>query len=122
MTWTREMDAWIARHCEGLEVLESNGMYCVFAGWSSSFGREPEKLYKPVYSYSTDSAAAIRAAEAWRKQGERWYDIESPSRTCEPQLFIASLYGIEERPIIARGEGIATALAQALLRATGWPA
>jgi hypothetical protein len=57
MNWTRAHDAWIAEHCEGLEV-------------STEFGAEPHEIrfngpWKPVATYNTDPAACIRAAEAW---------------------------------------------------------
>lgn len=68
MTWTRAHDAWIAKHCEGLDVIEQDGLYLIFAGWCGKYQQEPEKLFKNVYSYNTDPAAAIRAAEAWRKK------------------------------------------------------
>lgn len=52
--WTRAKDAYIARHCEGLEVWvnASDGAICDFQDES-------------IPHYLTDPAAAIRAAEAW---------------------------------------------------------
>ena len=56
MTWTRVHDAWIARECEGWEVLTEGYAYphCLVDG-----------VCIPVAAYLTDPAACIRAAEAW---------------------------------------------------------
>lgn len=61
--WTRAHDAWIARECEGLEVRPAGDIGDHWV-WSLDMPNHP------VSRYLTDPAAAIRAAEAWRKKGE----------------------------------------------------
>lgn len=118
VTWSRSHDALIARVAEGLEV---TWIEC----WGPS-GRDPHVEAKDkrdwmdrVADYPSDLPAAIRAAEAWRKQGERWYSIEAPSRTCNPEYFHASLYSVGNKPVIITAGTIAEALAWALWLACG---
>jgi hypothetical protein len=112
MNWTRAHDAWIAEHCEGLEV-------------STEFGAEPHEIrfygpWKPVAAYSTVPAACIRAAEAWRKKGEgRTVKIEWEGPDVKA--------GLGDRAggwhqWFSPSDRCATALAWALYRATGGPA
>jgi len=112
--WTRAHDAHIARECEGLEIstidLRDGGLVY------------HDQNGKWMAHYNSDPAAAIRAAEAWRKKEKgRWYKQES-----------AWEYGAEEAsPAVAKvyvhsgenwyGTGD-SALVQALYRATGGPA
>jgi hypothetical protein len=129
--WTRAHDAWIARECEGMEVIEQDGLYVIFAGWCSKYQQEPEKLFKNVYCYNTDPAAAIRAAEAWRKKDE------GTDRTVNLHSAVERVgipYRVDLHENYRTGEFFAWrtfdgesdvdywhALAQALYRATGGP-
>ena len=79
MNWTRAHDAHIARECEGLEIeyrvsgVGNSGPvdWCVKSPMPfTPHGGEPEDVWVPIKTYSTDIAACIRAAEAWRKRGE----------------------------------------------------
>ena len=124
--WTRSHDAWIARECEGLEVewriagVGQSGM----ADWCFRspmpfipHGGEPEDVWVPVKCYLTDPAAAIRAAEAWRKKGKlRIARLSMHSRGCSSRLY-DGLNWLDEGP----HTNPAAALAQALYRATGGP-
>jgi hypothetical protein len=114
MNWTRAHDAWIAEHCEGLEV-------------STEFGAEPHEIrfngpWKPVAAYNTDPAACIRAAEAWRKKvvgrSYRVFSAMDHADNCEPET---AYFDGPCRSPISSAEG-PFALAQALYRATGGPA
>ena len=64
MNWTREHDAWIARECDGMKAQKERGMPERLWKWKGT------NYYGYCPSYSTDIAACIRAAEAWRKRGE----------------------------------------------------
>ena len=98
-TWTRAHDAHIARECEGWTLKERPG-YVV--NWPH---------------YNTDPAAAIRAAEAWRKKGKlRIARLSMHSRGCSSRLY-DGLNWLDEGP----HTNPAAALAQALYRATGGP-
>ena len=133
--WTRAHDAWIARECEGLEVTEQDGLYLIFAGWCSKYQQEPEKLFENVYAYNTDPAAAIRAAEAWRKKDEDIDRTVTVTSTIERMGMPCTAECAEN---YREGDGYnwrtfegeadendeqpwAAALAQALYRATGGP-
>jgi hypothetical protein len=128
MNWTRAHDAWIAQHCEGLEV-------------STEFGAEPHEIrfdgpWKPVATYNTDTAACIRAAEAWRKKDEdidRTVTITSPidrmgipcTAECSENYREGDGYKwrtFEGQASEKDTDPYAAALAQALYRATGGPA
>lgn len=111
--WTRAHDAWIARECEGLEVLEQDGLYLIFAGWGGKYQQEPEKLLKNVYAYDLDPSAAIRAAEAWRKKKNgRWWNMQSAIDGLNPSLPTADCWE-------HRKHWTGEVLAQALYLATG---
>lgn len=123
--WTRAHDAWIARECEGLEVWvnASDGAICDFQDDS-------------IPHYLTDPAAAIRAAEAWRKKDEdidRTITITSPiTRMGMPcTVDAAENYRVGDGYRWREFEGkasendvnqYAAAIVQALLRATVGPA
>ena len=126
MTWTRAHDAHIARECEGLEVANND------AGW---FVRGPGGFFRHADYYSTDPAAAIRAAEAWKVKDQ---DVDrtiellaSVVRMDKPcTVTLAENYRVGDRYEWRTFEGVAgekdihpwsAALAQALLRATGGP-
>jgi len=112
MNWTRAHDAWIAEHCEGLEV-------------STEFGAEPHEIrfdgpWKPVATYNTDPAACIRAAEAWRTKGDgRTVKIEWDGPDVKAGLG-DKVGGWHQW--FSPCDRVATALAWALYRATGGPA
>jgi len=75
-TWTRKDDALIAKRCEGLEVelIAEEGLPKYYVCYPPG---EPVKA-RDLYRYSTDHAAALRAAEAWRKKKPgRWYECRS---------------------------------------------
>jgi hypothetical protein len=115
MTWTRAHDAWIARECEGLEVLENmHGVDWICFPLNEGF------RWRRVSDYNTDPAACIRAAEAWRKKGEgRTVKIEWDGPDVKA--------GLGDRvggwhQWFSPSDLCATALAQALYRATGGPA
>ena len=134
--WTRAHDAWIARECEGLEVLtcaeamERTGIESerIHKQYLEVYGnywiRNTDGEYVPLGSYLTDPAAAIRAAEAWSQQKEdRGFHITRIMACVEPDLglYVASAeYGPESYH--AYRDTPAAALAQALYRATGGPA
>lgn len=116
--WSRAKDAWIARECEGLEVSDRYG-----SEWHEMRSGRP---WKPVDSYSTDPAAAIRAAEAWRKKrGDRCGWEVGHGDTPVANTFYWStekdMFRKEYQDHIS-AETPAAALAQALYRATGGPA
>lgn len=131
--WSRSHDAWIARECEGLEVMtcaqamkkagvESESAQTAYLrelgdDWACVDGQ-----YEPIPHYLTDPAAAIRAAEAWQLKDVRKRSIEI--RWCG-ELKIAELmdYGDDAAQLRTFGNGntVAAALAQALYRATGGP-
>ncbi len=111
MTWTRKHDAWLVRECEGLDVWVNarDGAICEYQDASIS-------------CYNTDPAARIRAAEAWRNQ--------KPGRSYETRSRIDDEFGTQPasavcfsrtNQIAGGGQG-ESALAQALIRATGGPA
>ena len=107
--WSRAKDAWIARECEGLDVWVNagDGAICEYQDAS-------------IPHYSTDPAACIRAAEAWRKKGEgRTVKIEWDGPDVKA--------GLGDRvggwhQWFSPSDRCATALAWALYRATGGPA
>ncbi len=123
--WTRAHDAHIARECEGLEVekfehLGGQPDYGVKTGRMPM--RHPSQAYTPIDHYNTDPAACIRAAEAWRNQ--------KPGRSYETRSQIDEEVGTQPAnavcfsrttQIAGGGQG-ESALAQALIRATGGPA
>lgn len=122
MTWTREHDAWLARHCEGLDIIPNGPDYVTFGGYYSRVSEAPEELYKPISSYFTDPAAAIRASEAWRKkESGRWYECRSVFTRKDGTEVIAMAQCFKWEKIVGIGDGEA-ALAKALYRATGGPA
>lgn len=103
--WTRAHDAWIAEHCEGIEAWIDEWGAC------SATGR--------ISHYLTDTAAAIRAAEAWRKKKEgRYYETRSAiSDSFGDKPACACCFN--RYPLIA---GTGETLAEALYNATGGPA
>lgn len=139
MTWTREMDAHIARHCEGWEPVpyqEAIGStnYGVWSIGTNCMGHANVPVVTPVPSYTTDPAACIRAAEAWRKKDQdvdRTVHLNSaiergevPFRAeCHENYRVVDERGERYPWRVFHGEskeGYCPALAQALLRATGW--
>ncbi len=117
MTWTRQHDVWIARECEGLEVQKERGLPEYLWRYKRSDG-----CLIALPSYSTDPAACIRAAEAWRNQ--------KPGRSYETRSRIDDEFGTSPasavcfsrtNQIAGGGQG-ESAFAQALYRATGGPA
>lgn len=124
-SWTRANDAWIARECEGLEVSDLYG-----SEWHEIRSGRP---WKPVDSYSTDPAAAIRAAEAWKVKDENTdrtitltAAIEGLGTPCTAELAENYPVGNDYKWRTFEGQASendehpwAAALAQALYRATG---
>lgn len=117
--WTRAHDAWIAEKCEGITLFaEDEDIGLCFYDEDSDEGYGPDLL--PVPGYLTDTAAAIRAAEAWRKkvQGREvrleWRENDVIAGLGDKQAGWHQWYEPCDRP--------AAALAQALYRATGGPA
>lgn len=122
--WTRAHDAWIARECEGLAVWVNagDGAICDFQDNS-------------IAHYLTDPAAAIRAAEEWRKKDEdidRTVTVTSPiermgmpcTAECAENYREGDLYKwrtFEGQAGEKDIEPYAAALAQALYRATSGP-
>jgi len=113
MTWDRSHDAHIARECEGLEVSDRYG-----SDWHEIRSGRP---WNPVSAYNTDPAAAIRAAEAWRRKGDgRSYTVESEVQykdAIKPAQAI--VYPFNTPAVRAEGD---YCLAKALCYATGGPA
>ena len=114
--WSRIHDAWLARECEGLEVWvnASDGAICDFQDDS-------------IPHYRTDPAAAIRAAEAWRKkipdQRSRQWSVLSAMLGMKDGFFARlSDCDDDERSLEWYGDTPAAALAQSLYSATGGPA
>jgi len=113
--WTRAHDAWIAEKCEGRKILGPGVMYHDERGGEAGWHEEV-----PIPHYSTDPAAAIRAAEAWRKKGEgRTVKIEWDGQDVKA--------GLGDRvggwhQWFSPSDQCASALAWALYRATGGPA
>ena len=118
MTWTRAHDAWIAEHCEGLEVFEPEDWPADMPLVYGDYCRVPK--------YPTDPAACIRAAEAWkaRRPNNRWWGVRHEGDhfawACESNT------GISERVAVNSGHGggqsISAAIATALYTVTGGPA
>ena len=87
MMWTREHDALIARIAEGVEILTCEQMCDRLEVWSAAsrkwyhdqYGdawvKDDKEVWIPLYAYSTDLVAAVRAAEAWcgRHLEDDWY-------------------------------------------------
>lgn len=128
--WTRAHDAWIARECEGLEVDEfthPKGVRDWGVKWTEMQMRHHSQNYRPIDNYLTDPAAAIRAAEAWRKKNPIWrhWIVLSP-RKILGDIFQATVRndgtGMGGESFYGEEPDFAAALAQALLRATGGPA
>jgi hypothetical protein len=77
LNWTRRHDAWIAEHCEGLEVLtcaeattrmgtDSKRIHDSYLElYGDHWIKNEDDEYTPLPAYLTDPAAGIRAAEAW---------------------------------------------------------
>lgn len=111
--WSRDKDAWIATHCDGLKVSRTTA-HCEYV-YEQHNGR-----YEAVATYLTDPTAAIRAAEAWRKkvQGREvrleWRENDVTAGLGDKQAGWHQWYEPCDQP--------AAALAQALYRATGGPA
>jgi len=109
MNWTRAHDAWIAEHCEGLEVHENiNEIDWVCAPRNEWF------KWRRVREYNTDPAACIRAAEAWAAK-----DSEYRSWTLARAGTLLGQCMDEGHHYIHEGED---GLAWALYEATGGPA
>lgn len=109
--WTRAHDAWIAEKCEGRKILGPGVMYHDERGGEAGWHEEI-----PIPHYLADPAAAIRAAEAWRrKKVGRWWNVQSAIDGLHPSEPTADCW---EGRLHWTGE----ALAQALYRATGGPA
>ena len=109
--WTRAHDAHIARECEGLEVTDRYG-----TEWHEMRAGRP---WKPVDTYFTDPAAAIRAAEAWRKKAEgRYYETRSAMSDSFGDRPTSACCFHRHSLIAGAGE----TLAEALYNATGGPA
>jgi len=114
MNWRREMDAWLARECEGWSYRNTEPDQSGY--WVDAVG-----AMRGLSEYSTDPAAAIRAAEAWRKQDQgRWYECRSGFIRKDGTEVIAMAQCFKWAKIVGTGDSEA-ALAQALLKATGWP-
>jgi hypothetical protein len=123
MNWTRSRDAWIAEHCEGLQVEQFEHLH-----GQSDYGvkishmahRHQSEAYREIPHYNTDPAACIRAAEAWRTKGEgRAVKIEWDGPDVKA--------GLGDRvggwhQWFSPSDRCAAALAWALYRATGGPA
>lgn len=125
--WSRSHDAWIAEKCEGWVVWQGDK-----GVWYGHPPDQPER-WRAVSSYSTDIAACIRAAEAWKVKDK------GIDRTVGITLGIVNIgmpatatvaenYLHKERYLWRYYEGIAgdkdtepsaAAIAQALYRATG---
>jgi hypothetical protein len=130
MNWGRAHDAWIARECEGLEVLTCEQSFArvgiLNAHWmeevrslqGDAWVMGPQGEWVPVATYNTDPAACIRAAEAWQLAvtGRQVHLSMAPDRTRRAQVFNGEGWNS------ATGTNVTTALAQALYRATGGPA
>jgi hypothetical protein len=110
-SWSREKDAWLARECEGWTLIES--------GELAGMWKKPDLTVHHCPYYLTDPAAAIRAAEAWRKKACKFRIVRLSlhSRGCSARLY-DGLNCINEGP----HTDSAAALSQALYRATGGPA
>lgn len=111
--WTRAHNAWLARECEGWHQIVS--------GPQRGFWQRPDGVHEvDEPSYLTDPAAAIRAAEAWRKKVPgrtvklEWREDSVNAGLGDNQAGWHQWYSPCDLP--------ATALAQALYRATGGPA
>ena len=112
--WTRSHDAWIAWECEGLEVRE----VAIYNGDTERFDQHGICLSH----YLTDPAAAIRAAEAWRKkEAGRSYHTDSAVDDAFGSKPESACCRRNYHSILGTGEGPG-ALAQALYRVTGGPA
>lgn len=123
--WDRKKDAWIAREIEGMEVwvLAKDGSIC-------------DTQDASIPTYNLDPAACIRAAEAWRKKDEdidRTVTLTSPidrmgipcTAECSENYREGAGYKwrtFEGQASEKDAEPYASALAQALYRATGGPA
>ena len=108
MTWTRVHDAWIARECEGWALIESGDL--------AGMWKRPDLTVHRCPNYNLDPAAAIRAAEAWRKKKPgRWWVAQSPIDGLNPSPSAADCWD-------GRKHWASNDLAESLIRATGGPA
>lgn len=85
--WTRQHDAHIASHVEGLEVvmLYPDG-YCTQDPLGfTPHGGKTQDTFTPIPRYNTDLTAAFRALEAWRVKDSatRSYLIKCPMPNLE---------------------------------------
>jgi len=117
--WDRSHDAHIERECEGLEEYTGDDIIGAWILHDGSIGTCPY--------YLTDPAAAIRAAEAWRKKADCWrsWSIRSPYGQDQNQFSADVLQEHQHERADryqAEANDFAAALAQALYRATGGPA
>jgi len=108
MEWSREKDRVLAEKCEGWKRIEGN----------ENSMRMPCGLGKSLPYYTEDLPAVVRAAEAWRKGGDRrnWvlYSGQSAEGFGERPMHAAVLVGHAQ--VKGTGEGPA-ALAHALYQA-----
>ena len=146
-SWSRAKDAWIAEHCEGLEVLtcaeamtragtDSKRIHDSYLEiYGDHWIKNSDDEYTTLGSYLTDPAAAIRAARGWATKNPEGHGRQAVleidfSRLHEAyrwNLYQTDDYSEGDWPHLpgeweAAGDDFAGALAQALLRATGGPA
>lgn len=122
MNWTRAHDAHIAKHCEGLSV---EGEKIVIRYPEDKDGWQSTSWYQLPH-YSTDIAACIRAAEAWKAQrpNNRWWGVRHEGDcfawACESSADARERVSVNSGH--GEGESVAVALVTALYIATGGPA